>query len=171
MCVTCNSNRAPVGQQQVLQFEDASQSGSQQESSPLSESWASGQWQRPSGGCQAINSEHSAGAGATVLLNISKCTQKMPLTTGGPSGERAYVCCQPENCRLLMGFPGGRVVKNPPASAGDEKDVDLIPGSGRLPGEGNGNPLQYSWLEKPMDRGAWQATDHRFTKSQTQLSD
>ena len=167
MCVTCNSNRAPVGQQQVLQFEDASQSGSQQESSPLSESWASGQWQRPSGGCQAINSEHSAGAGATVLLNISKCTQKMPLTTGGPSGERAYVCCQPENCRLLMGFPGGRVVKNPPASAGDEKDVDLIPGSGRLPGEGNGNPLQYSRLENPMDRAAWWATVHGVANSGT----
>ena len=53
-----------------------------------------------------------------------------------------------------MGFPGGSVVKNPPANAGD---VGLIPGLGRSPGEGNGNPLQYSCLENPMDRGAWQA--------------
>ena len=47
------------------------------------------------------------------------------------------------------------MVKNPPANAGD---VDLIPGSGRSPGEGSGNPLQYSCLENPMDRGAWRAT-------------
>ena len=47
------------------------------------------------------------------------------------------------------------MVKNPPANAGD---VGLIPGSGRSPGEGNGNPLQYSCLENPMDRGAWQTT-------------
>ena len=53
------------------------------------------------------------------------------------------------------GFPRGSVVKNPPANAGD---VGLIPGSGRSPGEGNGNPLQYSCLGNPMDRGAWWAT-------------
>ena len=52
------------------------------------------------------------------------------------------------------------VVKNLPANAGDVRDADLIPGSGRSPGEGNGNPLQYSYLENPMDRGAWQATVH-----------
>ena len=46
-----------------------------------------------------------------------------------------------------MGFPGGSVVKNPPANAGDEEDVGSIPGSGRCPGGGNGNPLQYSGLE------------------------
>ena len=60
-----------------------------------------------------------------------------------------------------MGFPGGSVVKNPPANAGD---VGLIPGSGRSPGEGNGNPLQYSCLENPMDGGAWQATVHKVSK-------
>ena len=54
-----------------------------------------------------------------------------------------------------MGFPGGSVVKNPPTNAGD---VGSIPGSGRSPGEGNGNPLQYSCLGIPMDRGAYQAT-------------
>ena len=56
------------------------------------------------------------------------------------------------------GFPGGSVVKNLPASAGDIGDTGSIPGSGRSPGEGNGNPLQYSYLENPMDRGAWWAT-------------
>ena len=60
------------------------------------------------------------------------------------------------------------VVKNLPANAGDLRDVGLIPGSGRCPG-GNGNPLQYSCLENPMDRGAWQATVHRAAKSQTWL--
>ena len=55
------------------------------------------------------------------------------------------------------GFPGGSVVKNLPANVAD---VGLIAGSGRSPGEGNGNPLQYSGLENPMNRGAWQATVH-----------
>ena len=61
------------------------------------------------------------------------------------------------------------VVKNLPASAGDLRDVSSIPGSGRSPGGGHGNPLQYSCLENPMDRGAWQATVHRVPKSRTQL--
>ena len=53
-----------------------------------------------------------------------------------------------------MGFSGGVVVKNPFANAGDIRDSGLIPGLGRSPGEGNGNPLQYSSLGNPMDRGA-----------------
>ena len=53
-----------------------------------------------------------------------------------------------------MDFPGGIVVKNPPASEGDIRDVDSIPGSGKSPGVGNVNPLQYSCLENPMDKGA-----------------
>ena len=57
------------------------------------------------------------------------------------------------------------MVKNPPVNAGDIRDVGSIPGSGRSPGVGNGNQLQYSCLENPMDRGAWQATVHRVTKS------
>ena len=63
-----------------------------------------------------------------------------------------------------------KVVKHPPANAGDAGGVGLIPGSGRPPGEGNGNPLQDSCLENPMDRGAWQATFHGVAKSWTGLS-
>ena len=62
------------------------------------------------------------------------------------------------------------VVKNSPARAGDIRDMGLIPGSGRSPGEGNGCPLQYSCLENPMDRGAWRVTVHGVTKSQAQLN-
>ena len=67
----------------------------------------------------------------------------------------------------LWGFPAGTVVKNSTANAGD---VSSIPGSGRSPGEGNGNPLQYSCLENSMDRGAWQATVLGVAKSWTWLS-
>ena len=61
-----------------------------------------------------------------------------------------------------MGFPGSSVVKNTPDKAGDPS---LIPGSGRSPGEGNGNPLQYSCLENPTHRGAWRATVHGAAES------
>ena len=67
-----------------------------------------------------------------------------------------------------MGFPGGKACKESTCKAGD---LGLIPGLGRSPGEGNGNPLQYSCMENPMDRGAWQATVHGVTMSRTQLSD
>ena len=59
------------------------------------------------------------------------------------------------------------VVKNPSANARDIRDVCLIPGLGRSPGEGNGNPLQYSYLENFMDRETWQAIVHRVANSQT----
>ena len=67
--------------------------------------------------------------------------------------------------------PGGAVVKNVPANLRGRRDTGLIPGSGRFSGGGNGNPLQYSCLENSMDRGVWQATVHRVTKSQTLLSE
>ena len=60
---------------------------------------------------------------------------------------------------MARNFPGGTMVKNPPASAGDARDMGLIPGSGRSLGEGDGNSLQYSHLENPMDRGTWQTID------------
>ena len=64
----------------------------------------------------------------------------------------------------LLGFPCGLAGKESACNVGD---LSLIPGLGRSPAEGNGNPLQYSCLENPMDRGAWWATVHRVTKSQT----
>ena len=66
-----------------------------------------------------------------------------------------------------MAFPGPAVVKNPPANAGDP---GLIPGLGRSPGGGHGNPLQYSCLENPTDRGAWRAAVHQVTKSRHDLA-
>ena len=69
------------------------------------------------------------------------------------------------------GFPNGSVVKNLPANAGDTGDPNSVSGLGRSPGEGNGNLLQYSCPENPMDRGAWPSTVHGVTKSWTQLSD
>ena len=63
--------------------------------------------------------------------------------------------------RTFIGFPVGSDGKESACNAGD---MGLIPGSGRSPGEGNGNPLQYSCLENPMDRGAWQATVRGVTK-------
>ena len=68
----------------------------------------------------------------------------------------------------MVGFPGGSEVK---ASACNVGDLGSIPGLGRSPEEGNGNPLQYSCLENPMDGGAWWATVHRVAKSRTRLSD
>ena len=68
-------------------------------------------------------------------------------------------------------MPGSSAVKNPPANAGDARDLSSIPELGRSPGEGNGNPLQYSGLGNPMDRGAWWATVQGVAKSRTRLSD
>ena len=65
------------------------------------------------------------------------------------------------------GFPGLTGVKSLPASVGDARGSGSIPGSGRCPGGGHGNPLQYSYLENPMDRGAWWATDHGVANCQT----
>ena len=68
-----------------------------------------------------------------------------------------------------MGFPGGKVVKNQPASARDTGDSDSVPGSGRSLGGGHGNSLQYSCLENSMDREVWWATVHGIAKSRTRL--
>ena len=63
------------------------------------------------------------------------------------------------------------MVKNLPANAGDLRDMGKIPGSGRSPGGGHGNSLQYFCLENPMDRGAWRAIVHELSKSQSRPSD
>ena len=65
---------------------------------------------------------------------------------------------------IPLGFPGGTVVKNSPTNAGDT-DVSSIPGPGRLPGEGNGNTLQYSCLKNSMDRVVWQVIVHGVEES------
>ena len=70
---------------------------------------------------------------------------------------------------IVVGFPGGASGKNPPANAGDIRDAGLIPGSGRSHGGKHGNPLKYSCLENPMDRGTWQATAHKVTENWAQL--
>ena len=88
-----------------------------------------------------------------------------------------YVCvCTPHvymcaHICVCMGFPGGSVVKIPPANAGDIEGLGLIPGWGRSPGEGNGNPLQYSCLENSMDGETWWATVHGVAKSPMWVSD
>ena len=86
-------------------------------------------------------------------LEIRGCTEKF--TTNKPT---------------RVGFPDGTPVKNPPANARDAGDPGLISELGQCSGVGNGNPLQYSCLEKFMDSGAWQATLHEVTKSLGQLS-
>ena len=81
-------------------------------------------------------------------------------------GRSPYACKPPTD----RDFPADTVLKHPSANARDTGDGGLIPGWGRSPREENGNPLQYSCLENSMDGGAWWATVHAATKSQTRLS-
>ena len=90
------------------------------------------------------------------------CNMNWPCLIGSGSGNRHLFGAVSASQEAL-------VVKNPPANAGNTRDTGLIPGWGRSPGGGHGNPLQYSCLENPMDRGAWLATVHGVTKSQTRL--
>ena len=114
--------------------------------------------------------------GADGKPRSSGSLEKGSPKAGAPRLERPHVlgwdrthvtCLAGKSLIVLPSFPGGSDSKVSACSAGDP---GLIPGSGRSPGEGNGNPLQYSCLENPMDRGAWRATVHGFTKSWTQLS-
>ena len=84
-----------------------------------------------------------------------------------PSPEAVHVLTILNLLMTLWTSQVALVVKNPPASAGDTRDMGSIPGSGRSARVGNGNSLQYSCLENSMDRGSWQATVHRVAKSQT----
>ena len=72
---------------------------------------------------------------------------------------------------MFLGFPGGSAIKNPPAMPEPQETRIQSLGQEDSPGRGRGNPLQYSWLENPMDRGASQATVHRVAKGRTRLSD
>ena len=105
----------------------------------------------------SLESPRDGGASWAAIYGVSQSQTQLKRLSSNSNSSIRYI-----------GFPGGSVVKNPPANAGD---AGLIPGSGRSPGELNGNPLQYSCLGNPIDRGAWQATDHRVAKSQTQLGD
>ena len=85
---------------------------------------------------------------------------------GKSQGQRSLTGYSPQG-RKELEFPGGSVGKNPPAkqeTACNVGDTGLIPGSGKSPGEGNGNPLQYSYLGNPTDRGAWWTTAHGVAK-------
>ena len=81
----------------------------------------------------------------------------------GKEIKRSALHCTGQASQVVL------VVKNLPANAGDIRDVSSIPGLGRSSGEGHGNPLHYSCLENPMDRGAWLAMVHSVAKSQTRL--
>ena len=88
------------------------------------------------------------------------------------AGIQALALSHLENCKYgnhfpTHCFPGGTVVKNPPANAGDARHMGSIPGVGRSPGGRNGNPLQYSCLGNFLDRGAWWATVHGVANSRT----
>ena len=107
--------------------------------------------------------------------------RKFEWTVGVGDGQGGLACCdswgrkeldttEGLNWTELKGFPGGSVWKNPPANTGNVGDSGWIPGSGRSLGEGNGNPLQYSCLGNPINRGTWRATIPAVTKSETELS-
>ena len=115
----------------------------------------------------------------TVLLQFCLNSPRKPSTnlTPGPAGGLEnkniwemglWICAFKKNSGDSWDFPHGWDGKDSAYSAGD---AGSIPGSGRSPGEGIGNPLQYSCLENPMDGGAWWATIHGVAKSWTQLSD
>ena len=106
---------------------------------------------------------------AVKYISLKYTAWRTPMLPLGPRGTRV-ACLTPEGrmCKSGQGrgfdFPDGSDGKKTTYNAGD---AGLIPGLGRSPGEGNGNPLQYSCLENFKDRGAWQATVHRVLKSQT----
>ena len=96
-----------------------------------------------------------------LLYSTANYIQYLLITYNGKESDKRYIYLY-----TIHTHPGGSVVKNLPANAGD---AGLIPGSGRYPGGGNGNPLQYSCLENPMNKGLWQATVHGITKNQIRI--
>ena len=102
-------------------------------------------------------------------VNVSKFCDKIKDTKAvlAFSIIRPKLLDELNKIKVTLGFPGDTGVKNPPANAGDTRNAGSVPGLGRPSGEGNGNPLQYSCLGNPIDRGAWQATVHGVAKSWT----
>ena len=81
------------------------------------------------------------------------------------SQRKINIIYQCKNLKSIIGFPGDPSGREPACQCRRLRDIGFIPGSGRSPGGGHGNPLQSSFLENPMDRGAWQAVVHRVAKS------
>ena len=108
---------------------------------------------------------------------LRDCLVFFPFSSWVPQGTICHIHLSSFHGPTLGIAPGfglifcvAQVVRSPPANAEDIRDTGSIPGSGKPPGVGNGNPLQYSCLENPMNRGPWQATVHGVAKSQTRLS-
>ena len=118
---------------------------------------------------------HSGLSSGTLALN-GKYVNRTLLGVGWEGGGKWNILQGESNLHQPLGAGGvlgGSVIKNPPAiqeTAYNADDVGLISGSGRAPGEGHGNPLQYSGLENPMDRGVWWVTVCGVAQSQTRLS-
>ena len=103
--------------------------------------------------CSCLQNPRYEGAWWAAVYEVAQSRTRLKRLSSSSSSSSMY--------HSLIGFPGGSVVKNPPANAGD---AGLIPGLGRAPGEGNGNPIQYSCLENPMDKGAWWAIVYGIAK-------
>ena len=105
--------------------------------------------------CSCLENPRDGGTWWAAIYGVSQSQTRLKRLSSSSSSKDT------------LGFPGGAVVKNPSAKAGGSRDTGSIPGSGRSPREGNGNPLQYSSLGNPMDGGAWQAPLHGVTNSRT----
>ena len=112
-------------------------------------------------------------AGMEVLTDLLACVHSTLGGTCGPTDLHQATGSAASDPKLRSNLgaasQGALVVKNPPANARDRREVSSVPESGRSPGGGHGNPLQYSCLENPMDRGAWRAAVHGVTESGTRL--
>ena len=131
-------------------------------------------------GASQVKACHTRGS-AQLIADLWLLLREAPLPLAGHSlrhGDDTFSLIAPEgqgpgppSVQVLLSEASqvALVVKTLPANAGDVRDAGLIPGSGSSPGGGNGNSLQYSCLENPIDRGAWQTTGHGIAKSWTQL--
>ena len=115
--------------------------------------------------------ERSPGEGKGYPLQYSGLENSMDCIVHGVAKSWTRLSDFHFHLGVRWGFPGGSEVKNLPVSAGDTGVIGATPGSRRPSGEGDGHPLQCSWLENPMDGGAWRARVHGVAKSQTRLSD
>ena len=121
-------------------------------------------------GCRRVRDDWATSLSLFTFMHWRRKWQPTPVFLPGESqGWGGHDWSDFAVAAAVRGFPSGALVKNPPASAGDVRDVGSVTGLGRSP-EGNGNPLQYSCLENSMDRGAWRTIVPRVTMSQTQLS-